>query len=317
MKLLISLVLFPALFLGFLHAQVSNTQIAPFLKGDQFDKIRLLDQKNLVFKNIDGLKFSEISDITYEQKSKKLYLLSDEGKLFVFDATFTDKIKMLNPVSALTLVKKNGKSFKKWRHDSEGLTLDHKGRLYASFEGRAKIGRFNREGRMVKQYTLPKKLRDPKNYRSRNKSLEALAWHPKYGLLTAAEWPLKYKKKKEQTIYALGGKRWHFQAEAEQKSAVVAMEVMADGNLLVMERSFIDLLNPFVITLKKVYLDQCRNKQKMCKSELLAKMNSHKGWMIDNFEGLARVGKHRYVMVSDDNDNFFQQTLLIYFEVKH
>ena len=192
MKLIFPLVLFPALFLGFLHAQVSNTQIAPFLKGDQFDKIRLLDQKNLVFKNIDGLKFSEISDITYEQKSKKLYLLSDEGKLFVFDAIFTDKIKTLKPVSALTLVKKNGRAFKKWRHDSEGLTLDHKGRLYASFEGRAKIGRFNQEGRMVKQYTLPKKLRNPKNYRSRNKSLEALAWHPKYGLLTAAEWPLKF-----------------------------------------------------------------------------------------------------------------------------
>ena len=317
MRLLLSFVLSPALFLGLLHAQVSNTQIAPFLKSDQYNEIRLLDQKILTFNKIDDVKFSEISDVAYNQNTKKLYFVSDEGKLFVFDANFTDKITTLNAVSAFTFVKKNGKSFKKWRHDSEGLTLDRKGRLYASFEGRAKIGRFNHEGRMVKQYRLPKKLRDPKNYRSRNKSLEALAWHPKYGLLTAAEWPLKHKKKKEQTIYALSGNRWHFRAEAEQKSAVVAMEVMDDGNLLVMERSFIDLLNPVVVTLKKVYLDQCRNKQKMCKSELLAKMNNHKGWMIDNFEGLARVGKHRYVMVSDDNDNFFQQTLLIYFEVKH
>jgi len=55
----------------------------------------------------------------------------------------------------------------------------------------------------------------------------------------------------------------------------------------------------------------------MCRSELLVKMNSHQGWSIDNFEGLAKVGKHRYVMVSDDNGNFFQQTLLIYFEVTH
>jgi len=84
-----------------------------------------------------------------------------------------------------------------------------------------------------------------------------------------------------------------------------------------MERSYSGLLNPFVITLKKVYLNQCKNKEKMCKSELLIKMNSHQGWSIDNFEGLAKVGKHRYVMVSDDNGNFFQQTLLIYFEVTH
>ena len=317
MKEIFTFLFLPVLLMGTLHAQVSNTQIAPFIKGDQVDGIRLLDQKNLLFKKIDGLKFSEISDITYDQKLKKLYLVSDEGKLFVFDATFGEKIETLKAKSAMTLVKKNGKNFRKWRHDSEGLALDNKGRLYVSFEGRAKVGRFSQEGRMVKQYRLPKKLRDPKNYRSRNKSLEALAWHPKYGLLTSAEWPLKHKNKKEQTIYALSGKTWHFQAEAEQKSAVVAMEVMDDGNLLVMERSFIDLLNPFVITLKKVYLDLCGNKQKMCKSELLLKMNSHKGWLIDNFEGLARVGKHRYVMVSDDNDNFFQQTLLIYFEVKH
>ena len=45
-------------------------------------------------------------------------------------------------------------------------------------------------------------------------------------------------------------------------------------------------------------------------------MRTDKGWMIDNFEGLTRVAPHRYLMVSDDNDNFFQKTLLIYFEVK-
>lgn len=306
-----------ALFFGLLQAQILSTQIAPFLSGDQAGGITLLDQKILGFKEIGGLKFSGISDVAYEKRAKKLYLVSDKGKLFVFDASFADKIETLKAVTGVTLVKQNGRKFQKWCHDSEGLTLDSQGRLYVSFEGRAKVGRFNSDGRMVNKYTIPKRLRDPKNYRSRNKSLEALAWHPKYGLLTAAEWPLKHKRKKDQTIYALSGEEWHFKAEAEQKSAVVAMEVMDDGNVLVMERSYTGLLEPFVVTLKKVYLKQCENKQKMCKSELLLKMNSHSGWRIDNFEGLARVGEHRYVMVSDDNDNFFQKTLLIYFEVKH
>ena len=83
-----------------------------------------------------------------------------------------------------------------------------------------------------------------------------------------------------------------------------------------MERSFTGLMNPLVITLKKVYLSGCKEKQ-MCKSELLLKMNTHQGWDIDNFEGLAKVGEHRYVMVSDDNEHFFQKTLLVYFEVAH
>lgn len=300
-----------------LHAQVLDTEIAPFLGDKQFEGITLLDQKILDFQKIDGLHFSEISDLAYDKQEKKLYFVSDEGLLFIFDTSFSEKIERLNVKSGHTLVKKKGQKFRKWRHDSEGLTLDNKGRIYISFEGKAKVGRFDEKGRMQKEYRLPKKLRDPKNYRSRNKSLEALTWHPQYGLLTAVEWPLKDKKKKEQTIYALDGKVWHFRAEEEQKSAVVAMEVMDDGNILVMERSFINLFHPFVITLKKVYLNRCKNKKQRCQSETLAKMNNHKGWRIDNFEGLTRVGKHRYVMVSDDNDNFYQQTLLVYFEVKY
>jgi len=73
-------------------------------------------------------------------------------------------------------------------------------------------------------------------------------------------------------------------------------------------------MNPFIVTLKKIYLKRCKNG--LCRSKVLVKMNSHKGWDVDNFEGLARVGKNRYVMISDDNDNFYQKTLLIYFEVK-
>ena len=311
------IVLFFILCLGLIQANISSINITPVLKENHFMGIKILDQKQLSFQHIDGIKFSEISDLAYHQKSKKLYLVSDEGKLFTFNARFTEKIEELQSITAAELRKKNGKRFKKWRRDSEGMTLDGKGRLLISFEEKAKIGWFhknsNKYGHMIRKYKLPQKLRESKNYRSKNKSLEALAWHPKYGILTATEWPLKKKNKKRQTIYALSGKEWHFKAEPEAKSAISAIEVMDDGNLLVLERSFTGLMNPFVVTLKKVYIRNC--KKKMCKTKVLAKMNSHKGWNVDNFEGLAKVGKYRYVMISDDNDNFFQKTLLIYFEV--
>ncbi len=54
---------------------------------------------------------------------------------------------------------------------------------------------------------------------------------------------------------------------------------------------------------------------RMCKSEVLAQFNSGNGWRIDNFEGLTKVGKNRYAIISDDNDNFYQRTILLYFEV--
>ncbi len=304
--------------LGLLHAGSFNTDIMPKDLNREILKIRILDQKELSFDQIDKTKFSEISDLAYAAGTHSLFMVSDEGKLYEFRAVFTDRIETLKPVRAGKLRKKNGKKFKKWRRDSEGMTLDGRGHLLISFEEKPKIGWFHKNsakyGRLIKTYTLPGKLRSMKNFRSKNKELEALAWHPRYGILTASEWPIKQDKKKRQTIYSLKGREWHFRAEPEGNSAISAIEVMDDGNILVLERSFTGLLNPFVVTLKKVYLHHC--KKGMCRTKVLLKMNSHKGWGVDNFEGLAKVGKRRYVMISDDNDNFYQKTLLIYFEVK-
>jgi hypothetical protein len=299
------------------YAGVSTVNIVPPFHENSTKGIKILDQKKLSYTRLQGAKFAELSDVTYDAKTQTLYLVSDKGLLFSFNAHFSDKIDMLIPMRAAKLKTKKAKRFKKWKRDSEGMTLDGKGRLLISFEGKAKIGWFHKNsknyGKLIRKYTLPKELKKIKNYRSKNKSLEALAWHPKYGVLTATEWPLKRDYKKRQTIYALSGKKWHFKAEPEGKSGLVAMEVMDDGNVLVMERSYTGLLNPFIVTLKKVYIDRC--KKGLCETKIMVKMSNHKGWELDNFEGLARVGKNRYVMVSDDNENFFQRTLLIYFEV--
>lgn len=300
-----------------LEAGVSYVDIAPKLTDHQFMGIKILDQKQLLFTQVQGIKFAEISDVTYHTKTSTLYFVGDKGSLFSFRAGFSKKIDVLKPLRASRLKNKKGKKLKKWKRDSEGLTLDGKGRLLISFEGKAKIGWFHKNsesfGNLIRKYSLPKQLKNIKNYRSKNKSLESLVWHNKYGILTATEWPLKIDNKKRQTIYALSGKKWHFKAEPESRSSVVAMEVMDDGNILVLERSYTGLLEPFVVTLKKVNIKNCKNK--ICPTKVLAKMNSHRGWDIDNFEGLAKIGKNRYLMVSDNGDNFFQKTLLIYFEV--
>jgi hypothetical protein len=311
------IVVFLYAFFSILEAGVASVNIAPKLENNRYMNIKILDQKQLSYNELQGVKFAELSDVTYHTKTDTLYFVGDKGSLFAFSARFGKKIEHLEPLRASRLKTKKGKKFRKWKRDSEGLTLDGEGRLLISFEGEAKIGWFHKNsqkyGSLIRNYTIPKVLRKKKNYRSKNKSLEALAWHKKYGILTAAEWPLKKDDKKRQTIYALSGKKWHFKAEPEGRSSLVAMEVMDDDNLLVLERSYTGMLEPFVVTLKKVNIKNCR--KKMCPTQVLAKMNSHKGWSVDNFEGLAKVGFNRYVMVSDNGDNFFQKTLLIYFEV--
>ena len=295
-----------------LNAEVYPVDITPSDVNRSFDKIKILDQRELIIPQISGIHFSEASDLAYDKKKKRLYMVGDKGVLYSFKASFSDKIEMLSPLDAHTLSKEKGKRFKK-KVDSEGLAFDKKGYLLISFEGKPKIGTFNLKGERRFKHILPNPLANKKHYRSRNKMLESVAWHPKYGILTASELPLKKKGRHTQTIYSLRGKQWDFLAGSEKKSAVTAIEVMDDGNLLILERAYTKLTEPRYTTLKKLYLN--RYKKGLYQTEILAKMNSALGWKVDNFEGLTRVAPHRYLMVSDDNDNFFQRTLLIYFEV--
>ena len=89
------------------------------------------------------------------------------------------------------------------------------------------------------------------------------------------------------------------------------MEFINADDILVLERDFNDLTFRRVTTLTKVSL----GKGKVCKSRVLAKLDSWKGWNIDNFEGLTKVSHNKFLMVSDDNGSFLQKTLLVLFEI--
>lgn len=272
--------------------------------------ITILDERSLVYPKKNSISFSEISDLTYDSSSHKLYMIGDKGNFYTFLAEFKDNITKLEYLSAYKIYEKNRVS----KYDTEGLTKDNKGELYISFERHARVASISKKGYIKRDKRLPKRLRKRKKYRSKNKMLEALAWHKRYGLLTIAEYPLKGYKRTTQTIYSLKGKKWHFKTEDYRHSAVTAIEVIDSNSVLILERAFTDIFEPMYITLKKVYLERC-NKQNICKTEVLAKYRGQIGINIDNYEGLAKVGKNRYIMVSDNNNKSILSTKLIYFKV--
>jgi len=282
--------------------------------GKDSGAVRFLDQRELLFGEVKGLHFAEISDLAYLPARHWLFMVSDKGKLFRFRARFGERIRELEPVAAERIRKKSGKKLKKWRRDSEGLTLDGRGRLFVSFEGKPRIARLSYDGRIFAYLPLPRALASAKNFRGGNKELEALVWHSRYGLVTAPEYPLATGSDKIQTLYALSGKRWSYRRGREPHSAVTALEVLENGDFLILERAYSDPLSPMVVTLKALDPRSCGG-AKLCHPRTLLRMDSSQGWKVENFEGLARVGKNRFVMISDDNDNFFQKTILIYFEV--
>jgi hypothetical protein len=91
------------------------------------------------------------------------------------------------------------------------------------------------------------------------------------------------------------------------------MEALPDGSLLTLERAFVSLLRPFIITLRRTQLSA--HSKEPLSVEDVAVFDTSQGWFLDNFEGLTRHRDQRFFMVSDDNQSALQSTLLVYFEL--
>ncbi|HIP28274.1 MAG TPA: esterase-like activity of phytase family protein [Sulfurovum sp.] len=265
-------------------------------------KITILKQVNIT--NISTIQ--EASDLAFDDETNTLYIVGDKGNLYVYDVNienntlnlhYQNKHKIYHPSETFTI-------------DSEGLTSNNKNELIVSFEGTPRISSLSTEGKVGKNHILPSPLNNRNNYTTGNTMLESVAWHQDYGILTAAEFPLKGQDNTKQTIYALNGSVWHFKAEPYKDNAVTAIEVMEDDNLLILERAYKKGTIPsFYITLKKLYLNDC-DEHKICKTQIIysEKMN------LKNYEGLTKIGKNRYLMVTDNQKKI--TTDFIYFEIK-
>ncbi len=299
-----------------------------FIKTDKPMDINILSSIGLRFTDNMGNKVSELSGIVWDADEAILYAISDEGMLYHFSVdiskTTANKngvIKTVRLIKSYPLLARDGSRLKgKWR-DSEGLSSlnERNGKskdteLIISFENKPRIAKYSVDGKFLSEVRLPKKLGQEESYRSKNKALEAVSLHEKYGVLTAAEYPLKANDKKMQTLYSSQGKEWSFKASAAENSAITGLEVLSNGDVLILERAWSGVENALVISLSVIDLDHCGGR-KQCSVKRIAILSSADGWLLDNFEGLAHYKNDNYFMVSDDNNNAFQSTVLILFQI--
>ncbi len=286
-------------------------------------KISLLGSLAMKTFQFQGLPVSELSGIAWDNDEQRLYAVSDEGLLYHIKLTIkNNQLEDMKIVFATPLKDKNGKPLKGKYSDSEGLSLHNsnngkKGdsRLIISFENKPRIAYYNPQGIFLKNVNLPKKLTRKKKFRSKNKALESVVFHPEHGILTAAEYPLRKHAKTDQTVYSASGKEWHFPASDAENSAITGMEVLPNGDLLILERAWKNKLTPIVINLRQLYLSDC-NKKQQCKTRNIASLSGADGWYLDNFEGLAHYRNKQYFMISDNNQHPLQNTVLVLFEIK-
>jgi len=286
----------------------------PFMSVQLLGSVALAKKEGLV-----GL-----SDLAWDEDEQLLYAVSDFGKLFHLRPIFKEgKLSDVMLVAKYPLLGVKGRPVSGKRKDSEGLTLlnadnGSKGdtELLVSFEGYPRIYRYSPEGELEGERDLPDILADADNYKTSNDALEAVTLHPKWGVLTSPERALKAEKNKNQlSWFNLDGQQWLYPMGKEAGNAVVSMEALPSGEVLVLERAYTNPFIPFVITLR--WVDQLGDPdtQQPIKAKTVARFDGAEGWYVDNFEGLTRHKGRHFFMVSDDNNHPLFQSLLIYFEV--
>lgn len=297
--------------------QGKNTEIT-----SQFMQINLLGSIALKSIKVNSLLLSELSGIAWDNDEQLLYAVSDEGLLYHLKLTLKEgRLESMQATLATRLKNKNGKKLSGKYSDSEGLSLINgnngkrgDSQLIISFENKPRIVYYSPKGKFLHKVKLPKNLKKRKHYRHKNKALESVTIHPKYGILTASEYPLKVDKLNYQSLYSDTGEIWHFEASQATNSAITGLETLPNGDIMILERAYQNPIIPITINLRRLKLEQC-NKKRECETEIIASFNGGDGWLLDNFEGLAHLKDNQYLMVSDNNENPLQRTILVLFEV--
>jgi hypothetical protein len=290
--------------------------------GDRIGHILFLGMLQLPNPKVGGMRFSQLSGLAWDDDDGILYAISDKGYLFHLQPAFENGVltglKLLKAVHLRELG--SGKPLKGTRADSEGLDIlkrrnGRKGdaELIVSFERFPRIVRYRPDGYAISEYPLPTPLNDARMYQNSNKMLESVCADSKLGILIVPEVPLKGEHQGVTRIFNLDRKFWVYPLPTGNR--ISALECLGNNRVLVLESNFTGLLGRLEVFLKLATLSPNASPTEPVPVETVVAFDSGKGHQLDNFEGLARHRGNRFFIISDDNDLFFQRTLLMYFEL--
>lgn len=262
-----------------------------------------------------GIPVSELSGLAWDARQKLLYGVSDRGYLYHFRLRLDgDAIVSVEPIFAATLAtsaRGTGRASAIPRVNAEAVALVQSGdgappesELVVALEAKPpQIARFSPKGSLLGYLPVPPPVDDIGNYRKKGRGLESVALHPRYGLLTAPESPLEGPTNRLHTVYA-EGRQWSFPRHTDD-SRLKAIDVLADGSLLVLERSQVDASSAtMVASLRRVDIAAC-DTGSVCKTTSVATLPPGP----ENFEGLAVLDARRALIASDNGGRPGQGTV--------
>ena len=280
--------------------------------GDRFMGVELLGSLALS----GHVALAELSALAWDEDEAMLFALSDRGWLLHLQPQFeSDRLVQVQLLAVQPLLDARGQPLAGAWRDAEGMTLEngHNGiagdsRLLISFERHHRIELYQPDGRLIRTLPLPPPLLQPGRKPRGNRGLEAITLHPTLGLMTGPEYPAQ-----GGDHYLVNQHRlWRFNP-AEPKGALVALEAMPNGDLVMLQRAFSSLLEPWVISLVRIPAVDLEHEQ--LTPQPVARFDSSEGWLLQNVEGLSHHHNGRFFLVSDDGNRPWAQTQLIYLRI--
>ncbi len=271
---------------------------------------------------MNGYRPRGLSALAWDPDQGRLYAVSDRGFIVHLVPFFSSgRLVRITMTDIFPLRAHDGRKLSRFLGDAEGLSISaHRDNVRANselqiaFENRPRVERYDVTGKHLGTIPLPAPLAAKDAYRHRNKELESLARHPRYGLLTAPELPLTVTDEAVFTIFSLRGRQWQYAPLDFATASISGMEVTPDGSLLLLERQVTHILRPIIYALRRLELDDTEPTTTLVAQDLLI-LDSSQGWALDNFEAIAWHEGDRYFLLSDDNQNPWQKTLLVYLQL--
>lgn len=263
--------------------------------------------------SVNGIAVGELSGLAWDADAKLLYAVSDRGFVYHFRVAFDgDSLASVEPVYAATLARESGGPATGKGLNAEGLALRRMrgaapagDELVVPIEALPpRIACFTPDGRKSGELAVPSPLAESLALGRKNRGMEAVAFSPAYGLMTAPESPVPGQRGDRHTIYA-EGHHWSFRRHSTD-SRLKGMDVLPDGSLLVLERNRGPSKGSMMASLARVDLQSCpRGGQ--CTVEPLVVLPAGP----ENFEGMTLLDSAHVLLASDNGGKSADDTVLL------
>lgn len=259
----------------------------------------------------DGTPITQLSALAWDKDEQLLYALSDRGTLFHFRVSFSgNELGTVEPVHAAPIRTTRSAAGDRGV-DTEDLALANhdNGRkgdteLFVVTERNPGYLHLRASGDLIREMPVPAPLRNPGNFQKANQGLESVLLHPRHGLLTAPEAPLRDAPADMHTLY--GEERtWMFERHSPE-ARLKAMTLLPNGDALVLERTRSPTSKVMIASLRQVSLNDCAPHQTCrVKDEIVLPAERN------NFEGLTHIKEQYFLMVNDHNSKDGQGGVLL------